>query len=222
LGIEIGNIQKLRDEPGTEFDVHVNEAKELVHGTLRTVRDMAMGLRPSMLDDSGLVPALRWQIRQYSKRTGVSVELETEGVFEDLGESIGTCVYRVVQEALTNCARHANARHMPCVGMTCTVGEGFLDNPIDAGTNGLPEVFKDSFGFQFDGDTRTFGILPDLPSQRRNQTGIIEHGRAESHRHIPHCSQGPVNQFLGFVDVNVEFCPRLIPQLLNIPDFDAK
>jgi signal transduction histidine kinase len=73
---------------------------------------MAMGLRPSMLDDSGLVPALRWQIRQYSKRTGVAVELETEGAFENLGESIGTCVYRVVQEALTNCARHANARHI--------------------------------------------------------------------------------------------------------------
>jgi signal transduction histidine kinase len=112
LGIEIGNIQKLRHDSGTEFDVHVNEAKDLVHGTLKTVRDMAMGLRPSLLDDSGLVPALRWQIRQYSKRTGVAVELEAEGVFENLGESIGTCVYRVVQEALTNCARHANARHI--------------------------------------------------------------------------------------------------------------
>ncbi len=160
LGIEIGNIQKLRDEPGTEFDVHVNEAKDLVHGTLKTVREMAMGLRPSMLDGSGLVPALRWQIRQYSKRTGVSVELETEGVFENLGESIGTCVYRVVQEALTNCARHANARHI---------------RVALRGENGLVHlaIQDDGVGFDTTRETEGLGIV-GIQERVRDLGGKVE------------------------------------------------
>jgi signal transduction histidine kinase len=115
LGIEIGNIQRLRLEPGLEFDEHVDAAKELAQGTLKTVRDIAMGLRPSMLDDSGLVPALRWQIREFSKRTHVPVDLQTDGTLDGLGEKVSTCVYRVVQEALTNCARHANADNVRVV-----------------------------------------------------------------------------------------------------------
>jgi signal transduction histidine kinase len=110
LGIEIGNIQRLRRDPGPEFDEHVDAAKDLAQGTLKTVREIAMGLRPSMLDDSGLAPALRWQIREFSKRTRVPVDLQTDGMLDALGERVSTCIYRVVQEALTNCARHANAR----------------------------------------------------------------------------------------------------------------
>ena len=65
-----------------------------------------------MLDDSGLVPALRWQIREFSKRAGVPVDLQIDGPLDSLSENVSTCVYRVVQEALTNCARHANAHNI--------------------------------------------------------------------------------------------------------------
>jgi signal transduction histidine kinase len=68
-----------------------------------------MGLRPSMLDDSGIVPAVRWQASELSRRTGTPVELQIEGDFDGLGDERRTCLYRVVQEALTNCARHAQA-----------------------------------------------------------------------------------------------------------------
>jgi signal transduction histidine kinase len=68
-----------------------------------------------MLDDSGLIPALRWQIREFSKRTRVPVDLQTDGMLDGLGERVSTCVYRVVQEALTNCARHANAHSVRVV-----------------------------------------------------------------------------------------------------------
>jgi len=112
LGIEIGNIERLKTADPQEFREHVVEAKKLTQQTLRTVRDLAMGLRPSMLDDSGLVPALRWQIKEFSKRTGVPVTLQLDGALSDPGESISTCVYRVVQEALTNCARHARAHNI--------------------------------------------------------------------------------------------------------------
>jgi signal transduction histidine kinase len=110
LGIEIGNIEKLRASP--EFDEHVSEAKELAQRTLKTVRNLAMGLRPSMLDDSGLVPALKWEIREFAKRTGVPVDLQIEGSLDHISDNVGTCVYRVVQESLTNCARHARAERI--------------------------------------------------------------------------------------------------------------
>jgi signal transduction histidine kinase len=71
---------------------------------------MALLLRPSMLDDLGLVPALQWQAREVSKRTGVRVKVAAESVSEDLPEEHKTCIYRVVQEALHNCAQHSEAR----------------------------------------------------------------------------------------------------------------
>jgi signal transduction histidine kinase len=71
---------------------------------------MALLLRPSMLDDLGLVPALEWQAREVSKRSGVRVNVEAGQVSEDLPEEHKTCIYRVVQEALHNCIRHAGAR----------------------------------------------------------------------------------------------------------------
>ena len=76
----------------------------------RTVRDLALGLRPSMLDDFGLQPALEWHVRDFTRRYGVDVELDVDGDFDALPDRYRTCVYRAVQEALTNCVRHAQAR----------------------------------------------------------------------------------------------------------------
>src|SRR5437667_10426026 len=109
LGIELANLEHLRDGPQSEYRSHLADAKRLTEETLRTVRNMAMGLRPSMLDDSGIVPAVRWQAQGLSRRTGTPVELQIEGDFDGLGDERRTCLYRVVQEALTNCARHAEA-----------------------------------------------------------------------------------------------------------------
>ena len=61
-----------------------------------------------MLDDFGLVPALDWQARETAKRTGMRVQVASE-VADELPEEHKTCIYRVVQEALNNCARHAQA-----------------------------------------------------------------------------------------------------------------
>jgi signal transduction histidine kinase len=66
-------------------------------------------LRPSMLDDLGLIPALRWQAREASKRCSFNVNLSAEGVPDDLPDEYKTCIYRIVQEAINNCARHSQA-----------------------------------------------------------------------------------------------------------------
>ena len=75
---------------------------------MNEIRNMALLLRPSMLDDFGLVPALDWQAREIGKRTGLRVQVASE-VAGELPEEHKTCIYRVVQEALNNCARHAQA-----------------------------------------------------------------------------------------------------------------
>ena len=88
---------------------HVETIKSLVEGSVRVVRNMALLLRPSMLDDLGLIPALKWQARECAKRTSLKVSVATELDSDDLPDEYKTCVYRVVQEALHNCACHSHA-----------------------------------------------------------------------------------------------------------------
>jgi signal transduction histidine kinase len=108
--VELANLSaciRARDLGGAE--AKANEIKDLVEDSVAVVRNMALLLRPSMLDDLGLVPALRWQAREVSKRTGLRVKIATEGVSEDMPEEHKTCIYRIVQESLHNCAQHAEA-----------------------------------------------------------------------------------------------------------------
>jgi signal transduction histidine kinase len=88
---------------------HVETIKGLVEGTVRVVRNMALLLRPSMLDDLGLIPALKWQAREASKSTGMDVAITAELDSDEMPDEYKTCIYRVVQEALHNCARHSRA-----------------------------------------------------------------------------------------------------------------
>ena len=72
----------------------------MLEDCVRNVRDMALLLRPSMLDDLGLIAALRWQARELTRRSQLNVRMVTEEIDDDLPDAYRTCVYRVVQEAL--------------------------------------------------------------------------------------------------------------------------
>jgi signal transduction histidine kinase len=110
LRMELGNVEEFRNQAGSDFTNHLGQAKKLAEDTLRTVRNMSAGLRPSVLDELGLAPALQWQAREFTKRSGVPVEMRLDGDLANLPDAHRTCIYRVVQEALTNCARHAQAK----------------------------------------------------------------------------------------------------------------
>jgi signal transduction histidine kinase len=92
------------------FRQGVKTIKTLAENCVNEVRNMSLLLRPSMLDDLGLVAALEWQGREVSKRTGMLVDVVDENVSETLSEEYKTCIYRIVQEALNNCSKHAHAR----------------------------------------------------------------------------------------------------------------
>ncbi|MBI4891467.1 MAG: sensor histidine kinase [Acidobacteria bacterium] len=108
MTLELGNVEAALHAPD-KIHERLEEARRLNAETIREVRDLAMGLRPAMLDELGLGPALRWQGREFLRRSGVPVTVQLDGDLEGLPESHRTAIYRIVQEALTNCARHAQA-----------------------------------------------------------------------------------------------------------------
>jgi signal transduction histidine kinase len=109
--VEMANLSMLIRTRDTEsIAAKADEIKKLVENSIRVVRNLALLLRPSMLDDLGLVPALQWQAREVSKRSGVWVKVAADQVSEELPEEHKTCIYRIVQEALHNIVKHADAR----------------------------------------------------------------------------------------------------------------
>lgn len=85
------------------------DMKQLIDATVTSVRRISADLRPVMLDNLGLVPTLEWLAKDFTQRTGIAVELEIPD--ENLGASgdAATAIFRIVQESLTNVARHAQA-----------------------------------------------------------------------------------------------------------------
>jgi signal transduction histidine kinase len=111
--VEMANLSNLiRNKEESALSKKADEIKRLLEGAISVVRNMALLLRPSMLDDLGLVPALQWQAREASKRSGIWVKVAAEEVSEELTEDHKTCIYRIVQEALHNIIQHANARNV--------------------------------------------------------------------------------------------------------------
>ncbi len=141
LKMELANLEQLRSAPGQEFQDHMAEAKAVTEQTMRSVRDLAMGLRPSMLDDLGLGPALRWQAREFSNRSGIPVTIDIDGNLGNIPESVNTCIYRVTQESLTNCARHAKAKNI-----RITVHGGKDGLHMTVADDGVGFDFRDSAG----------------------------------------------------------------------------
>lgn len=110
LLMEAGNLSAVAPPGSAELQRHLDSIKRLAESSVTVIRNMMLLLRPSMLDDFGLVPALQWQARETAKRTGLRIHVDADEAADDLPDEHKTCVYRLVQETLNNCARHAQAR----------------------------------------------------------------------------------------------------------------
>lgn len=131
-----------------ELKGRVTDMKQLIDTTVTSVRRISADLRPMMLDNLGLVPTLEWLTRDFAKRTGIAVDLDIPD--ENLGASgdAATAVFRIVQEALTNVARHARAEHVNV-------------HVVRSGGNVVVRVRDDGQGFT-EADmrkARSFGLL---------------------------------------------------------------
>jgi len=107
LRMELASIS--HDSGEEEFTARVAHAKSIVEQTLRVVRNIAMMLRPSMLDDLGLASAIGWLVREIKRSSSIDIHSQIDPALDALPDAECTCVYRVVQEALTNAARHSSA-----------------------------------------------------------------------------------------------------------------
>jgi len=112
--------------PGTHprAQAALEEARGVAETTLQGVRDLSQLLHPSMLDDFGLPETLAAYLRNFSRRTGIRAHLSHEGGDERMTPDIEVCVYRIVQEALTNVARHSGA-------LSCTVSLRRIEGEVE-------------------------------------------------------------------------------------------
>lgn len=98
--------------PGAASKPALAEIQTLVNDLMGRVRNLSLDLRPSMLDDLGLLPALLWHFERYTAQTGVEVMFRHSGLDRRFLPPVETAVYRLVQEALTNVARHAGVNQV--------------------------------------------------------------------------------------------------------------
>jgi signal transduction histidine kinase len=107
LSLDTVNDVSLEDVPA-----RLEETRRQVDELLGRVRNLALDLRPAMLDDLGLLPALLWLFERYSAQASVHVNFEHRGLEGRFNPEIETAAYRIVQEALTNVTRHAGVREV--------------------------------------------------------------------------------------------------------------
>jgi signal transduction histidine kinase len=159
LLVDVGQLSNLISPSDTLVKEQIIRIKAAAESAVRSIRDMALLLRPPMLDDLGLIPALEWQARETSRRSDMEVEVHAEGLPDDLADKVRIGIYRLVQEALQNAARHAHAKNAKVV------------------VRGAPdkveiEISDDGIGFQPE-RTRGMGIL-GMEERVRQLGGTIE------------------------------------------------
>jgi signal transduction histidine kinase len=159
IRISVGNVEEALHHPdgSDKAAMQLEQAKRLSEQALRSVREIAMGLRPAMLDDLGLGAALEWQARQFSRLCGVPVTANLEGDLDLLSEVQRVCVYRVVQEALNNAAKHAKASE---ISISVSGGpEGVRIEVRDNGTGFNSTAFNATASHSDMGSERGLGLL---------------------------------------------------------------
>ncbi|MGH9442345.1 MAG: hybrid sensor histidine kinase/response regulator [Thermoanaerobaculia bacterium] len=120
----------------------IDSTIELIDGMVVTVRRISSEMRPGMLDDLGLFPAIEWLANDFSQRTGIACRLKSEVGSPSPGGARATAVYRIFQEALTNVARHSKATE---VQVRLSDTDAILCVEVhDNGKGFVPEVLSDS------------------------------------------------------------------------------
>jgi signal transduction histidine kinase len=141
LRIEIA--QALKQAQTQPVKDGLSRARGLAERSIQTVRNICLLLRPALLDELGLVPALEWQVQDFSRRSGIACEFAGALAPLSLPDAVKTCVFRIAQEALHNCEKHAAAarirvsvRHDDGV-LTLEVADNGHGFTLDA--KGMPE-----------------------------------------------------------------------------------
>ena len=147
LKMDVYALNKKLPDPDPAVKQKITDITELIDEAVRSVRKIAANLRPSILDDLGLVSALEWQSTEVENRFGIKVNFIADHTELNLSTSVSTNLFRIYQEALTNAVRHANAR---LINSKLTVSNNSI----------ILEIADDGKGMDLTKDkTGSFGIL---------------------------------------------------------------
>jgi PAS domain S-box-containing protein len=124
-------LETAKNQAGGELRSNLEEIQNSVSDIIGQVREMSLNLRPSMLDDMGLLPTLQWHLERFTKQTGIQVDFHETSVEGRFPAEVETAAYRIIQEALTNVARHALVKQV-FVGLI-TQGEALWIEVLDKG-----------------------------------------------------------------------------------------
>jgi two-component sensor histidine kinase len=127
LRMELAGITRIPATDSEAVAARLSRAKGTVEQTLRIVRNIAMLLRPSMLDDLGLTPALTWLMKEFERSHGLEIRAQIDPSVDSLPDAWRTCIFRIVQEALTNASRHSGAHE---VSVTLAEADGWIAGTI--------------------------------------------------------------------------------------------
>src|SRR6266481_4851047 len=130
------NLQAAMEDSDGAKSKRIHEAAAILERLLGQVRQISLNLRPSMLDDLGLVPALRSLLDEQGRRASVAVRFSAKNISESLDPEIQTTCFRIAQEAITNAVRHARSTQIR-VELSNENGRGFDAESAQAQTTGL-------------------------------------------------------------------------------------
>ena len=111
-GIKLNLVNIQREAGPSPLARRLDESIAIIDGAIERTRELALALRPSLLDDLGLVAALQWYVDREARRAGLTPEIVVDLRDARLSPEVETACFRIVQEALTNVARHSGARHV--------------------------------------------------------------------------------------------------------------
>lgn len=139
-------LENTKNQSGDKQRASIEEIQKTIGEVIGQVREMSLNLRPSMLDDMGLLPTLQWHIERFTSQTGIHVNFKSGKFEQRLPPEVETTTYRIIQEALTNVARHAQVKEV-FVGLVIqeeTLWIEILDQ--GAGFNSSVEINKPTSG----------------------------------------------------------------------------
>jgi signal transduction histidine kinase len=159
LKMYISWLNKKCNPQETEVKEKFSSTMILIEETIKSVRKISMDLRPSILDDLGLLAAIEWQSNEFERRSGISTEFINLTDNKEVPSRLKTGLFRIFQESLTNIARHADAKKIVSSlkfdnnHLTLTItddGKGFVYKNIDSkktlGLLGMEERTKEMGG----------------------------------------------------------------------------
>ncbi|MDE3088152.1 MAG: GAF domain-containing sensor histidine kinase, partial [Chloroflexota bacterium] len=111
LGVGLGGVEETIGQNVELAQYQIAELKNMTMHAIDNLRQYISDLRPSVLDDMGLVSAVRWYAQQYSERAGIDIDVQIAGTKRRLASQVETVLFRIAQEGLNNIRRHAHATH---------------------------------------------------------------------------------------------------------------